>query len=127
MIFHSGSLDGSNTVLGFLPEHEIGIIVLANTHNYSASLLMAEFFDLYLNIPLKDWNTLLIEMQKAELQKTTVKKGESAAQILIMMLLQKLRATFDHLNASFFYDAQRTVFQFFFLQFLEPKHVGLLD
>ena len=69
MIFHSGALTGFSTVIGFLPKQEVGIIVLANTNDFSASILMAQFFDLYLNIPLQDWSTPLLTLQQAELKK----------------------------------------------------------
>jgi hypothetical protein len=67
-------ITGMTSALGFLPEQEIGVIVLANTSDFSATILMAQFFDLYLNIPLKDLSTPLLEMKKAELKKQQTQK-----------------------------------------------------
>lgn len=72
-IFHSGSLNGTSAAIGFLPEHEIGIVVLINTNDFPATLLMAQFFDLYLNLPPKDWSTPLLEAQMRELQNKKIK------------------------------------------------------
>ena len=56
---------------GFLPEEDIGIVVPVNTNDFSSSILMAQFFDLYLNIPPKNWSSALLHSQKEQLNKIT--------------------------------------------------------
>ena len=58
LLFHGGMLNGYSNSMGFLPEHDIGIIILANSNTPISGFLMARFFDEFLNLPLKDYCTL---------------------------------------------------------------------
>ena len=58
LLFHGGMLNGYSNSMGFLPEHDIGIIILANSNTPISGFLMARFFDEFLNLPLKDYSTL---------------------------------------------------------------------
>lgn len=49
MGYHGGWLKGFRTFLGFLPDDDIGIIVLINSESMYPEQLALEFFDLYLN------------------------------------------------------------------------------
>lgn len=47
VIFHGGWLKGFINFVGFLPDHDIGIIVLQNTESQFAREIAFKFFDLY--------------------------------------------------------------------------------
>ncbi len=56
LIFHTGSIDGMESMTAFFPEEKTGIVILTNSdaHNFS-SALMYQFADKLLNAPRKDW------------------------------------------------------------------------
>lgn len=58
LIFHGGALNGYSSVIGFLPDKKIGIVILSNAYTKIPSILMAKFLDLYLNLPEIDYYKL---------------------------------------------------------------------
>ncbi|MFI4954462.1 MAG: serine hydrolase domain-containing protein [Gammaproteobacteria bacterium] len=57
MVFHGGMLKGFQNAMGFIPEEKVGIVVLTNSNSAVAGFLTAKFFDLYLDLPDRDWNS----------------------------------------------------------------------
>jgi beta-lactamase class C len=58
MIFHSGMLNGYTSSIAFMPKNNIGIVVLSNSATAVPNLLMAKFFDLYLELPEIDYSSI---------------------------------------------------------------------
>ena len=54
---HTGSIDGMVAILGLLPEHDVGVVVLANRdHAEIRHALMWRVFDAYLGRTPRDWS-----------------------------------------------------------------------
>jgi CubicO group peptidase (beta-lactamase class C family) len=58
---HTGSINGMSALIGLLPEHGVGVYVLANLdHAELRHALMYRVFDLYLGRPARDWSADLL-------------------------------------------------------------------
>ena len=55
MIFHAGGLSGVRSRLGFLPEKDIGIVMLWNANESHPEVLMPMLFDRLLDLPEVDY------------------------------------------------------------------------
>jgi beta-lactamase class C len=55
LIFHGGAVRGYRGLIGFLPDQDIGIVVLWNSEASSPSGLMPTFFDNALGLPSRNW------------------------------------------------------------------------
>ncbi len=55
VVFHGGSLRGFCTMLAFLPEQQVGIVILQNAESSLAFLLSMQFFDWVLGLPSREW------------------------------------------------------------------------
>jgi len=55
VIFHGGWLRGFSSMLAFLPEQQVGIVILQNAESSLAFLLSMQFFDWVLGLPSKKW------------------------------------------------------------------------
>lgn len=61
--FHTGSLDGRIAIVGLLPDHRLGVVMLANMdHAEFRHALMLKVFDLQLGDPSHDWNADLLQL-----------------------------------------------------------------
>ena len=55
---HTGSIDGMVAIVGLLPAHDVGVVVLANRdHAELRHALMWRVFDAYLGAPARDWSS----------------------------------------------------------------------
>ena len=55
--YHTGSIDGFRAILGFLPEHQTGLVVLANAdNNFLPRALFQQFVDHVLQRPDQAWS-----------------------------------------------------------------------
>lgn len=64
IIWHDGGTAGAGSMLAFIPEENIGIVILTNTRVPSfAHALAWQFFDFYFNQARKDWSKELLEKQ----------------------------------------------------------------
>lgn len=50
IIFHGGWVNGFQPIIAFLPQHEIGIIILQNAETFLSLKASIKFFDLYLDL-----------------------------------------------------------------------------
>jgi beta-lactamase class C len=55
MIFHGGAVQGYRGLIAFLPQEDVGLVVLWNSESAAPSGLLPSFMDRVLNIPTKDW------------------------------------------------------------------------
>jgi beta-lactamase class C len=55
LIFHGGAVQGYRGLIAFLPEEDVGMVVLWNSESAAPSGLMPSLMDRVLNIPTKDW------------------------------------------------------------------------
>jgi CubicO group peptidase (beta-lactamase class C family) len=74
LVYHGGGVDGMLSLIGFVPDERLGIIVLSNLDNHMLhEALFYEILDGYLGIPSRDWNSLLFEQWKAGQQAARAK------------------------------------------------------
>ena len=55
MIFHGGAVRGFRGLIAFLPDQDIGIVVLWNSESTMPTGLMPTFFDTALGLPSRNW------------------------------------------------------------------------
>ena len=51
LIYHGGWLKGFTNFVGFIPDHELGIIILHNGDSKFSTSTAVKFFEMYLNVP----------------------------------------------------------------------------
>ena len=55
LVFHAGAVQGYRAMIGFLPDRQVGLIMLWNCESAAPSGLMPMLFDSYLGLPAVDW------------------------------------------------------------------------
>lgn len=55
LVFHGGAVQGYRAVIGFLPERDVGIVVLWNSESNMPTGLLPTFIDRALNLPERNW------------------------------------------------------------------------
>jgi beta-lactamase class C len=55
LVFHAGAVQGYRAMIGFLPDRNVGIVMLWNCESAAPAGLMPMFFDRYLGLPSVDW------------------------------------------------------------------------
>jgi beta-lactamase class C len=58
LLFHGGAVQGYRGMIGFLPEHGFGIVMLWNCESAAPSGLLPTALDRYLGLPSRDWTGL---------------------------------------------------------------------
>jgi CubicO group peptidase (beta-lactamase class C family) len=66
IIWHNGETSGNKTMLAFMPETGVGIVVLSNLGTNMPESLAFQFFDLYFDNPDQDWSKKELERMKQE-------------------------------------------------------------
>lgn len=56
MVNHGGMLNGFKSILAFLPDQNVGIVLLSNSTSKALGILRSTFFDAFLDLPKVDWN-----------------------------------------------------------------------
>jgi CubicO group peptidase (beta-lactamase class C family) len=65
IVWHNGGTSGSKSVVAFVPQANIGIVVLSNLGNTEVPELLAQwFFDRYFTKPEKDWSQILLKASR---------------------------------------------------------------
>jgi CubicO group peptidase (beta-lactamase class C family) len=79
VVHHDGGLDGMESMVGFLPEEQLGIVILTNyLPHYFLSPLFYGIVDAYLQVPRQDWNQMLLAQHK----ESVAKKAEEKKRLL---------------------------------------------
>ncbi|HEX7369306.1 MAG TPA: serine hydrolase domain-containing protein [Rhodanobacteraceae bacterium] len=55
MIFHAGAVQGYRSMIGFLPDSHVGVVVLWNCESNTPAGLLPELMDAMLGLPHEDW------------------------------------------------------------------------
>jgi beta-lactamase class C len=55
LVFHAGAVQGYRSMIGFLPNRRVGMVMLWNCESAAPAGLMPMFFDRYLGLPSVDW------------------------------------------------------------------------
>lgn len=70
IIWHDGEVTGMKSMIAFVPNAKIGIVILSNASTDVPELLAIRFFDQYFDKKLQDYSgEMLIETQKAKKQR----------------------------------------------------------
>ncbi|HET9984387.1 MAG TPA: serine hydrolase [Longimicrobiales bacterium] len=79
---HTGGIDGMLSLVAFVPEKQLGLVVLTNTagHNALFQALMYRVLDAYLGGPTRDWSAILLAQTKTQEARAEAaqKKAEAA-------------------------------------------------
>lgn len=74
-IWHTGGTSGAATILAFIPQDKIGIVVLTNEAGTTLpNALAMQFFDMYYEKPDQDWSRKLLE-EKIKKEKEFTEKN----------------------------------------------------
>lgn len=66
--WHTGGIDGMLSLVGMIPEEELGVVILTNTagRNNLYTALMYRVFDAYLGAPPRDWSAILLRRMREQ-------------------------------------------------------------
>jgi CubicO group peptidase (beta-lactamase class C family) len=60
-VFHGGGINGQRSVVGLMPEEDVGVVILSNMQDTEISLaLMFQVFDLFLEVEPRDWSAAFL-------------------------------------------------------------------
>ncbi len=102
LVSHGGNIDGNSAFVSFIPEENIGLVILTNMNgaNGFISALNFEIYDRFLGYDDKDWNGDLLkvfEEAKAEGEKATQKMIDARVQGTSPALpLESYVGNYDH-------------------------------
>ncbi len=75
VINHTGGLDGMYSYVGFLPEEELGVVVLTNTDNHTLMrALPYHVYDAYLGVEFQDWSARYLKFHKEGQKRVEARK-----------------------------------------------------
>ena len=62
VLWHTGGIDGMLSLVAYVPEHELGLVVLTNTtgRNNLFTALQYRVLDAYLGLPVRDWSGIYL-------------------------------------------------------------------
>ena len=80
VVAHGGGLDGMVSRVAFMPEENLGVVILSNSETDIPNVLSNKIFDTFLGVPKRDWNADFLARTKQFLasQQAEAKKIESA-------------------------------------------------
>jgi beta-lactamase class C len=55
LVFHGGAVQGYRTMIAFLPDEDVGMVVLWNSESAAPSGLLPSLLDRVLGLPVQDW------------------------------------------------------------------------
>jgi CubicO group peptidase (beta-lactamase class C family) len=94
IIWHNGGTSGNKTMVAFMPEVGLGIVVLSNLITNLPESLAFQFFDLYFHNPPRDWSKERLEdMKQAEAKDKPPPRPASPAPPLPF---ERYASTFDN-------------------------------
>jgi CubicO group peptidase (beta-lactamase class C family) len=76
IVWHNGGTSGCKSVVAFVPQADIGIVVLSNLGNTEVPEILAQwFFDRYFGKPERDWSQIVLDATRK--QASTAGAGQS--------------------------------------------------
>lgn len=71
VLWHTGGIDGMLSLVGLIPEEDLGVVVLTNTAgaNNLYTALMFTVFDAYLGGPTRDWSQIMLRQAEEAAQR----------------------------------------------------------
>jgi CubicO group peptidase (beta-lactamase class C family) len=66
-LWHTGAIDGMRSMVGFVPEERLGLVVLTNCDNQALhTAVFHRALDTFLGTPPQDWSAMAMEEQKKD-------------------------------------------------------------
>lgn len=101
MVTHGGWTDGQLTQTAFLPEKNLGVVVLSNIHNRDANLVFINrVFDAVLNLEPTDWSEYYLKQtqasEKSEIEAIRQKEAERAKNAKPQLPLSSFAGTYEN-------------------------------
>jgi CubicO group peptidase (beta-lactamase class C family) len=84
VLWHTGGIDGMLSLVGFIPERHVGLVVLTNTqgHNDLFTALLWRVFDADLGAPPRDWSSILLaQTRKQEAAERAAEQKRDSARV----------------------------------------------
>ena len=76
MSWHTGGVYGFLTLIGLLPELNVGVVILTNAEGTGAAgAVLMRVFDTFIGAPQKDWSDVIIARKKASEAKAQEEEG----------------------------------------------------
>jgi CubicO group peptidase (beta-lactamase class C family) len=82
MVSHGGNIDGFSSLVSFLPQYKLGVVVLTNGDGYYNAIpntLTYTIFDRLLGLEATDWNSKLKKINDEELEAVDRSQNQSAS------------------------------------------------
>jgi hypothetical protein len=94
IIWHNGGTSGNKTMVAFMPEAGLGIVVLSNLITDLPEALAFKFFDLYFHNQTRDWSKMVLDKtKKSEADEKPAARSESPSPTLP---LERYAGTFSN-------------------------------
>jgi CubicO group peptidase (beta-lactamase class C family) len=101
LVSHGGGIDGMLSTVAFLPEENLGVVVLTNTEGHTANPALAYYvIDRFINAPLRDWSAIFVRLdqrtrQRADSVEASLVQSRVAA-TQPSLPLEKYAGTYEH-------------------------------
>lgn len=70
VIYHAGGETGMHSLMAYIPERKVGIVILTNQYtNKVPEALFRVFFDMYFGKPFKDWSKIYLKDRETVMHK----------------------------------------------------------
>ena len=96
IIWHNGGTSGMKTMVAFIPEAKIGIVILSNLITSFPETLAFRFFDEYFGIPVKDVSSEMLAKEKKAITEAKAKLPKRPVNPSAAMPLEKYSGNYSN-------------------------------
>jgi CubicO group peptidase (beta-lactamase class C family) len=101
LVSHGGGIDGMLSTVAFMPEENLGVVVLTNTEGHNAGPAIAYYiFDRFINAPQRDWSAIFLKVDAQQRQRSDSTESSLRKTRLVgtkpSLPLDKYAGTYEH-------------------------------
>jgi hypothetical protein len=101
LVSHGGGIDGMLSTVAFMPEENLGVVVLTNTEGHNAGPAIAYYiFDRFIKAPQRDWSAIFLKVDAQQRQRSDSTESSLLRARVVgtkpSLPLEKYAGTYEH-------------------------------